>query len=411
MTTDLHPVAQTERIELFDVLRGFALLGILLVNFWGQPGTLMPGVDAKVADVLGALVDASIYPLYSFLFGLGFAVQLQRAQQRGRATTHLYIRRMLVLFLIGSVHAVLIWEGDILVIYALTGLLLIPLHKLPGKAILALVFALAALNLNAGTVRTRVDAWRNRDATAATLLAHTAAQEEGRITLNHRMLASGGGAGYGPVTNGRWKWYAENMRKLADPLTWILRDVLVFFLVGLLVGRARTLHEPARHGRALIIAAVVGAMCMVGGNLISSVMDVGAGFLSHVVVYAGDLGATTLYIAGIALLFAGAPRARRVLGVLAAPGRMGLTNYLMQSVTMTLILMPYGLGWQPGITMFVLLKLMFFFGVQVMFSRWWLARFQYGPAEWLWRSLTYGERQPLRLPVAATAARVPVAAG
>src|SRR5688572_15489959 len=99
MQTELRPVARKERIELFDVLRGFALLGILVVNFLGPIGTTMPAVDGLVSDLLGVVFDSSIYPLYSFLFGLGFAVQLQRAQRTGRATAHLYLRRMLALFI------------------------------------------------------------------------------------------------------------------------------------------------------------------------------------------------------------------------------------------------------------------------------------------------------------------------
>jgi uncharacterized protein len=410
MQTELQPVERSERIDLFDVLRGFALLGILVANFLGPIGTAIPRVDGLVSDLLGVLVDSSIYPLYSFLFGLGFAVQLERAQRRGRATAHLYVRRMLALFLIGTVHAVVIWEGDILVTYALTGLLLIPLHKLPQKAIVALLIVLAALNLNRDTVRTRVDEWRLRSADQATLLHEAATKEAARITLNHRMLASTGAAMYGPVTAGRWKWYAETIRKWADPLTFVLRDVLIFFLIGLLVGRARILHDPVRHRRKLAIAASIGFVCLVGGNLATRMMGNDHGVIFHSAVYAGDLGGTTLYIAGIALLFTSVARARAMLGLFAAPGRMGLTNYLMQSVVMTLLIMPYGLGWQPGTTVWLIAKVVFFFVVQVMFSRWWLARYQYGPAEWLWRSLTYGALQPLRAPRAVAETRTPVGA-
>ena len=189
MSTELQPVARGERLELLDALRGFALLGILMVNFWGPPGTAMPALDAFIGDVLGALVDSSIYPLYSFLFGLGFALQLERAQRRGRPTAHLYLRRMIVLFLIGTVHALFIWEGDILVTYALTGLLLIPLHKLSQRGVLALVFVLALLNLNRDSVRETVNDWRYGDRDESQQLVAEADQEESRIILNQRMLA------------------------------------------------------------------------------------------------------------------------------------------------------------------------------------------------------------------------------
>ena len=392
------------------MLRGFALLGILTVNFWGRPGTFMPSVDTLAGDLLGAFADSSFYPLYSFLFGIGFAVQLDRARRRGGNAAHLYLRRMLALFLIGTVHAVFIWEGDILVTYALLGLLLIPLHRLPQKGVLALVIVLAALNLNGPRVQARVDAARHAGEDASAQLTSAAVDEEARITLDHRMLASGAGASYVPVTIGRWKWYAQQIRGWTNPLTFLLRDVLVFFLIGLMVGRARILHEPAAHRRTLAITALIGFLCFVGGNAITRVMPLAGGFFAGVIVAAGNLGPTALYIAGIALLFSSVPRARQILSVFAAPGRMGLTNYLMQSTTMTLLLMPYGLGWQLSTTVWLALNIAFFFGVQAPFSRWWLARFQYGPAEWLWRSMTYGERQPLRIRHAAADTPVTVAA-
>jgi uncharacterized protein len=77
---------------------------------------------------------------------------------------------------------------------------------------------------------------------------------------------------------------------------------------------------------------------------------------------------------------------------------MALTNYLMQSVVMTAMSATYGFGWEPSTTVWVGINTAFFFAVQVPLSRWWLARFKYGPAEWLWRSLTYGRAQPFRLP-------------
>ena len=129
----LTPVASSERVELIDILRGFALLGILTVNFWGTSGESVRRLDLILSKTLDIVVSASFYPLFSFLFGLGFAVQLQRARARGAGIVLTYLRRMLALFLIGSFHAIVIWDGDILTWYALFGLVLIPLHRLSDR--------------------------------------------------------------------------------------------------------------------------------------------------------------------------------------------------------------------------------------------------------------------------------------
>jgi uncharacterized protein len=119
-------------------------------------------------------------------------------------------------------------------------------------------------------------------------------------------------------------------------------------------------------------------------------------------------GLTAFYVTSIALLFTFTALGRRALGVFAHPGRMGLTNYLMQSVVMTAMSESYGFGWAPSTTAWLVLNVAFFFAVQVPLSRWWLARYRYGPVEWLWRSVTYGSPQPFRLKSAVrTAAPVP----
>jgi uncharacterized protein len=396
-STHLQPVAENERVMLLDVLRGFALLGILLVNFTGTQGTLMPGLDALVSKALAALISESFYPLFSFLFGLGFAMQLARAGSRGSGASLLYLRRMLVLFLIGTVHATLIWAGDILVRYAITGLLLIPLHRLPQKAVLALSVVLFATLLNGPAVRSQVESWRGAQrGEAAELILAARAQEE-RIAENRHRLIAETGASYAVTSANRWTAYARQIRSYGDWLSWVLNDVLFCFLVGLMVGRARVLQEVARRRRTLLIAASTAFVTACAGLLANAAMDLPTGFLATAAWFAENYGMTAFYICGIALLYTFSGHAHRVLSVFAAPGRMGLTNYLTQSVIMTWLSMSYGLGWEPSTAIWLMLNLGFFFGVQVPLSRWWLKRFRFGPAEWLWRSVTYGRKQPMKL--------------
>ncbi|MFN7141269.1 MAG: DUF418 domain-containing protein [Limisphaerales bacterium] len=133
------PVQPHERIELLDVLRGFSLFGILLVNmalfsypsyylFAGvRPGTM--AIDLWADQIVQFFAAAKFYPLFSFLFGVGIALQLLRAEARGRSFAGPHLKRMLVLLLIGIIHAFLIWEGDILMAYAIGGIILMAFWK------------------------------------------------------------------------------------------------------------------------------------------------------------------------------------------------------------------------------------------------------------------------------------------
>jgi uncharacterized protein len=130
------PTAPKERNPIIDILRGFALFGILLVNFPGAEAVRSGAADDVVSKFLSLFVSGKFYTTFSFLFGLGFALQFLRAKARGRRIVPVYIRRMLVLFLIGVAHFVLLWPGDVLTTYAVMGLFLILFRKCPGKILL-----------------------------------------------------------------------------------------------------------------------------------------------------------------------------------------------------------------------------------------------------------------------------------
>ena len=141
------PTSLEERNPVVDILRGFALFGILLVNFPGSEASRTGTADDVVMKLLTILVSSKFYTTFSFLFGLGFALQFLRAQSRGRRIVPVYIRRMLVLFLIGLGHAVFIWQGDVLMIYAVMGLFLIPLRRCSGKILLSLAVLILAADV------------------------------------------------------------------------------------------------------------------------------------------------------------------------------------------------------------------------------------------------------------------------
>jgi uncharacterized protein len=413
-TAPLLPVSDGERTVLLDVLRGFALLGIVLVNFWGAPGTTIPRIDGFVNSVLLHAVSGSFYPLFSFLFGVGFGVQLLRARERGRGVALLYLRRMLVLFLIGTVHAIAIYPGDILWTYAFFGLLLVPLGRLPDRALLVLILLLASLYMGGRPVRDTLMAWQGLDVQMERLRVD--AWSEAAEIERSRRRASDGEFTYAAAVAGNWSRYTHsiyNSRRIGQIL---LSDILLLFLIGMYVARRRVFETAAARRRGFLLLGAASALVIALGHGYTA-MELDWGLWVRGLQWdAVTKGPTFLYIALVTLLLTSFRAAARALSVFAAPGRMALTSYLTQTVVITLLFAPYGLGLTSlATTMQLLFCLAFFFLFQVPVSHWWLARYQYGPAEWLWRSATYGAAQPMRrrpVPEAAVEEPVPlVAAG
>lgn len=397
----LAPVGTTERVELLDVLRGFALLGILLVNFEGDTNASMSTADSVVGTTLNVLVSGSFYPLFSFLFGLGFAVQLLRARERGAGVVRIYLRRMLALFLIGTFHAVLIWDGDILVIYSILGLLLIPLHRLRDRWLLPIPIAILALNLYGTQVRSFTEGLGAGPSGAALRELHQVARgDETRIenVLQQRIATQPEVArveAYAATVRINWRLYAGKVRNRLSR-SFFLGDILPFFMLGLIVGRRRILQEAHRHRKALAWTAGIAAAVAIAGNLVVYLVEPTAQLLRGLAYNGQNYGATVFYIAAISAAFVSLPRVARASRIFAAPGAIGLTNYLIQSVVMTLLFAKYGVGLdEPRALVWLALNVAFFFAVQVPVSRWWTARYRFGPAEWAWRSMTYGELQPM----------------
>ncbi len=415
----LTPVAISERVELIDILRGFALLGILTVNFWGVSGDTARSLDRILSDVLEIAVSSSFYPLFSFLFGLGFAIQLIRARERGAGVVTVYVRRMLALLLIGSFHAIVIWNGDILVTYAILGLLLVPLHRLSDRWLLTL----AAVPLIGGSLGPAVPSFVNRiggeSGAEAALLRTMATDERARVVsvrsqrydLDTTVTRV---ASFTSSVSMRWHQFQGTVRWLLSRKSF-LYDVPAFFLIGFVVGRRRILQEAERHRRGLTLAAVIGLTASVLGTLVIYVMKPGSHVLDSLGWSLQDHGATMFYISAISVGVTFVPAVARAFRHFAPAGRIGLTNYLLQSITMTVLFSHYGVALkQPSTALWLGIDFVFFFGLQLPFSRWWIGRFRFGPAEWVWRSLTYGAPQPMRLDAPAEAVHAqpsPLAAG
>lgn len=411
--TVMTPVDAGARIQSLDVLRGFALLGILLMNIEGMAGPLMgalTGVDPastgadRVADTLIYLfVQGKFYPLFSLLFGMGFAVMLVRAGEAGRSFFGVYLRRLLGLLGIGLAHAVLVWSGDILLTYALVGFVMLlffrrtPVPRLPKWGV-GLVLFPCVLILAFGLAGS---AAQSSPGDAAGFDAALAEQAEEMAALVEAQRQAYGHGSYAEAVAQR----ARDTGVLLGFTTMFGWSILGLFLLGAWFARSGAIVRPQEHARLHArlrwVVLPIGLAMMLWSWWLEPTMDFGRMDLrsaSAQVLHtlAGMLVALG-YMAWIVRALQGSPLAAP-LGWLAPAGRMALTNYLLQSLVMTWIFCGYGLGyfeqmpraWQP-------LLVVAFFVLQVAASHWWLSRFRFGPVEWLWRWFTYGTRPPLRI--------------
>lgn len=414
----------SERVALLDALRGFALGGVFVSNAYMHLSGrgLLPRasvqalestrVDAVAAFLFELLVAGKAMFLFSLLFGLGFAIQMIRAEERGRSIVPVSVRRLGVLLLIGLTHRFALWYGDILNMYAVMGFVLLLMRKLPDRRLLVwslLLMFVAPIVISAVLKLTPLLA-SSREVVAA-------ANQENMVRvaeIKRQTLAAFSSGSY--LTTARANIdFSLKVFTRTTTVSWML-VVLGRFLLGLLAGRRRLFHDVERHrpffrkllGWGLGVSVVGNGAGLLFGHLARTVPSDSAGrvvweIIQPAVSEVGIIGTAACYAAGFALLFQ-RPRWQRFLGVLVPAGQMALTNYLCQTLISQFVYYGYGfnlIGKQGPAECLLLMSSLFC--VQVWLSHLWLARFRFGPAEWVWRCLTYGQLQPLR--------RVPERAG
>jgi uncharacterized protein len=383
-------VPREDRLVHLDVLRCAALFGVLMVNlltefrvslfvyldvFHTHPGRLNHAVDL----LSGLLLEFKAFAIFSVLFGVGMAVQAERVGSRGARYGPFARRRFAGLLVLGLAHMVLVWDGDILTEYALVGLLLAPLvPRAPGALALGATFALT------------LHAWPAR---LPDVLPHGAALQQHAA----RALRAYGQGSYAEALAFR----AEETRRYIAPLLAVaLPRVAGLMLLGAWSYRRGIARAPGEHLPALRATAALGLLgggAVTGYEAWAAMHGVALGRYAPTVSAVGSIGLALGYAAA-ALLALVRPRVARVAGRALAPlGQMALTNYLLQSVALTWVFYGHGLGRfarmapAPAAALGVAL-----FAAQAALSAAWLARFRFGPVEWLWRSWTYGAAQPMR---------------
>ncbi len=406
------PVSQAERVELLDVLRGVALFGVFLMNFTAiadagvmateQQMAALPTaqVDSVLSEVLAALVMDKANTLFAFLFGLGFYLQMQRLEARGVEFEPLFKRRMTVLLAFGILHFVFLWTWDILHLYALAGFVLLAFRSMNNRDLLGIGIICAVL---ARTAQKAFDAFGS----AATLPGAHDAELEAAV-LERQQLAHSGD--YFGILGNFLEWAMVQYILSGVILGWLVYALGRFF-IGAWVGRhgwiVRARECLPGWRRVLKWTLPVGLLIegIATGVWLSPLLPEGPRreFIAEALHLTAVPVLATGYVAAVVVGFH-SPLGRRLLTPFAAAGRMALTNYVSQSFIMGFVL--FGVG--PGLalagrigTTEITGIVIACFALQIVLSRLWLSRFQYGPLEWLWRALTYGNLPRLRARSAA----------
>ena len=397
----MAPVSSSERVETIDILRGLALFGILAANIRGFAGppvtyftpylfwTALP--DRIAQAFVDTFVQGKFITIFAFLFGVGFAVQFDRATARGATFGWRYARRLAILLVFGLIHGLLIWYGDILLVYALSGFLLLFFRRRQNTTVAvwaALLLALVPLLMTIVFLASQLGA-EMPDMAPAPALIRQAADVYGNGT-----------------------WAAIQTQRMSDAVAYnwgytfvILWQILGIFLLGVLAWRKRVFHpRPESLPRYRVAmrwgfaVGVTGNVAITAANWMFHPPMMPTTVLSYALMIVQTFTTPALslaYVCFVILVCRDAQRRER-LHRFAAVGRTALTNYLLQSVIGTLIFYNYGLGFF-GLGPAILLPLTFvIFAAQLYASAWWMARFRFGPVEWLWRRLTYSGPLPMR---------------
>lgn len=424
------PVQPQDRVATLDVVRGLAVLGILVMNIveFGQPlrayenpaaGGGATGADLWTWFVQSSLFDGRMRALFSMLFGAGLVLITERMQRSGRTAdaVDLWLRRCLWLVLFGVLHRfALQFTGDILYQYGLLGLIAVAFRKLrPRSLLLAGALCLAAF--------TPIELWHHHQASTQRAQAAEAVQleqsgqavpkplQEARKRWEDRIAPPKPNAaaaeieamrgGYATVFAYRWNFHHMFQSSMLYYI--FVWDVLGMVFVGMALARLGFFQGQCRPGVYVAVVALAVPLTLASfwwANSFAGTQFSGGELelkLVHGIAHPFVRGLVGLGWAAALILLVQRGWLRWLTGALGRVGRMAFSNYLLQTLCCTWFFFGYGLGYYARLSRAELMLVWLGVSlVQVLFSWLWLSRFRLGPIEWAWRSLTYQRWQPLR---------------
>jgi uncharacterized protein len=405
MNPEISPVTTSQRILSLDILRGFAICGILLINIqsFAMPGAAylnpmaygdMSGINGWVWKLSYILGDSKFMAIFSILYGAGIVLVTQKAESKSGKSAGIHYRRTFWLLIVGLIHAHIIWAGDILVAYAICALLVYLFKNLKPRTLLVLgILFISVHTLFYTFLGTSLENWPPEQLASA-----SADWKPDQESINNEIAA----------ITGTWSEQISHNSGSAIFMETIVFLMLFLWRAGglMLVGMAlykwgilTAQKSVSFYKIGWVIGWLVGFPIVIYG--VYTQFDAGwsyeySMFLGSQWNYWGSLGVSFGYICMI-MLFARSDVMRWLQDRLAALGQMALTNYISQSIICTLIF--YGIGFGlfgqlERITQFIVVVSVWI--LQLLWSRPWLNKYRFGPLEWVWRSLTYMKRQPMK---------------
>jgi uncharacterized protein len=380
----LQPLEKQKRIESVDALKGLALLGILLANVpYNENASAENTISGtgQMNNILSflfhLLIEKKFITIFSMLFGFGFYIQMKRGDEAGINFRQYYFKRMLILFLIGCIHAYLFWFGDITRDYALCGIALLLVYKWSPKKILVTgilfsVFLTATIFI------------------ANSVLGLQEYSYDTSIVKNH------------PLTNSYWEYLRINAR--IDPFVNFLQDspiTLVFcfgnMLIGFWMAQSGFFQQPSKFSLSRKKLILTGLLAGLSASYLFWLITSGKLELTPALLWlpyalvVGMILQSLFYISAFISLFQTTVW-KKILSVFIPVGKMSLTNYLLQTSFYLLVFM----HWTRGLQLFGKINIaetyliaILFFGMQVVFSKVWLKYHDQGPVETIWKNLSY----------------------
>ncbi len=397
--TEVSPIKQKKRIELLDVFRGFAVLGIFVVNIEIMNSTFVnQGVfsqqwtstlDRFAVKFLQLFFYSKFFPIFSLLFGLGISMQALKLYERNKLSFSFFLRRMLILFLIGILHILFIWSGDVLHLYAMLGLLVTLLIRISNKVLLILSAFFLFFPYYDQVFGILFNYF---DFQPHLYLEDYAGAEVTRIIRE------------GSFLEGMQLRVLEYLSNIPILYSFLAPVALSMFLLGLYLGKKRIWNslEPAieKSTKAVLIITLLTNCYRIFFLFFLFDMELYTNeslrpfFFKF--MFLSDLAMGLFYLWGIGWLWYN-NKLKSFLSPLQYVGRMALTNYIMHSVFGIIIFSSIGFGLYETLSpLQTLLTAVAVFLFQIIYSRIWLSHFLFGPLEWVWRCLTYQKVLPIR---------------
>ncbi|WP_310379836.1 DUF418 domain-containing protein [Flavobacterium sp.] len=411
MTTNNTPIKTHEREIFLDALRGFAILGIFIANlgsfsFFDESAKIssawiLEGWDNTMTFLHHMFIEGKFYTIFSLLFGWGIALQLKRGAEIGVNPVSTIRRRLYFMLLLGAMH-LLIWMGDIVFFYALIGFILLLFRKFSNKTILitSVLLILSPIVLYGLKMLFPVLTFPTQILyQTGNTIREQLTEIDGKVKRMEFMQHAG--------------WFDHLKRNMAGffyrygYLLFVSRipKVLGMFLIGYLIGRTDFYKNVQQNKK--IIYWVIGLGLLIGlpanyqlafymSNFEDDYFDLKINGWFETIFYAIGVVPLALAYVGLLMMSFQTTIGHKVLLLISPVGKMAFTNYIFHSLIGNFVFLGAGMGYMGQIgTVYYTLFGFFIWIVQIIGSTIWLKYFNFGPIEWVWRSLTYAKKQPM----------------